>query len=221
MKSKIYNLIILDQSGSMSSICNQAIAGVNETIGTIKADDRKNSEDCEQFISLVAFCGCNTSFIMENVPAQEAKTITQNDYSPCCSTPLYDAMGMSLTKLHNLIKDQKAIASVTIITDGYENASRRYTSDKVKKSIEKHKKHGWEFVFIGANIDAVETAGHFGIGADRAINYCSDNIGTGKVYDAVAKATVAMRCCSEETFEEEMCASFAEVNADFNKRGKR
>lgn len=108
-----------------------------------------------------------------------------------------------------------------IITDGYENASRRYTSDKVKKSIEKHKKHGWEFVFIGANIDAVETAGHFGIGADRAINYCSDNIGTGKVYDAVAKATVAMRCCSEETFEEEMCASFAEVNADFNKRGKR
>lgn len=219
MKSKIYNLIILDQSGSMSSICNQAIAGVNETIGTIKADDRKNSEDCEQFISLVAFCGCNTSFIMENVPAQEAKTITQNDYSPCCSTPLYDAMGMSLTKLHNLIKDQKAIASVTIITDGYENSSREYDHKAVKALIDRLKAEGWMFAYIGADHDVESVS--ISLSIDHHIKFDKSARGTQGMFarERASRSSWSRKCAmlSRMLKDSDDCSAFASNMVKVNK----
>lgn len=157
MKAKIYNLIVLDKSGSMSSISSQAIAGVNETIGTIKADNRKNAEKTEQYISLFTFCGCNAEYVMHNVPAEEAKTIDSRDYMPCCNTPLYDSLGRSLNDLYKLIKDDdNAVASVTIITDGYENSSTEYDHPAIKALIEKLKNDGWLFAYIGADHD-VET----------------------------------------------------------------
>lgn len=180
MKTKIYNLIIVDQSGSMSSICNQAIAGVNETIGTIKADDRKNHENCEQFISLVVFCGCNTTYVMDNVPAQDAKTITTDDYNPCCSTPLYDAMGISLSKLHNEIKKQKAIASVTVITDGYENSSREYDHTAIKTLISRLKDEGWLFAYIGADHDVESVS--ISLSIDHHMEFDKSIDGTQKMF---------------------------------------
>ena len=220
MKHNITELVfILDRSGSMCGLENDTIGGFNSVL-----KEQKNAEG-KAFVTTVLF-DHEILTIHDRINIEDVKPMTEEDYQTRGTTALIDAIGYSIDHIDSIHKyirkeDVPSKTMFVIITDGYENASHRYTSDKVKKSIEKHKKHGWEFVFIGANIDAVETAGHFGIGADRAINYCSDNIGTGKVYDAVAKATVAMRCCSEETFEEEMCASFAEVNADFNKRGKR
>ena len=154
MKAKIYNLIILDKSGSMHSIADLAIGGVNETIGTIKSDDKQNSENSEQFVSLYAFCGCNSGYIMQNVPAEEARVINTKDYMPCCNTPLYDSLGKSLNDLHNLIKDEEnATASVTIITDGYENSSKEYDHPAIKSLIERLKGEGWLFAYIGADHD--------------------------------------------------------------------
>ena len=131
MKAKIYNLIVLDKSGSMHSIADLAIGGVNETIGTIKSDNKQNAENAEQFVSLYAFCRCDSRYIMQNVPAEEATVIDTKDYMPCCGTPLYDSLGKSLNDLYNLIKEDKnATASVTIITDGYENSSKKWSAPK-------------------------------------------------------------------------------------------
>lgn len=154
MKAKIYNLIVLDKSGSMSHISDMAIAGVNETIGTIKTTNTQNAENTEQFVSLYAFCGCQSNYIMQNIPAEEAKVITRDDYMPCCSTPLYDSLGRSLNDLYKLTKDdESAIASVTIITDGYENSSKEYKHSDIKALIERLKSEGWLFAYIGAEHD--------------------------------------------------------------------
>ena len=154
MKAKIYNLIVLDKSGSMHSIADLAIGGVNETIGTIKSDNKQNAENTEQFVSLYAFCRCDSRYIMQNVPAEEATVIDTKDYMPCCGTPLYDSLGKSLNDLYNLIKEDKnATASVTIITDGYENSSTEYDHAAIKSLIERLKGEGWLFAYIGADHD--------------------------------------------------------------------
>lgn len=154
MKAKIHNLIVLDKSGSMHSIANLAIGGVNETIGSIKSDNKQNAETTEQFVSLYAFCGCDSRYIMQNVPAEEAKVIGAEDYMPCCNTPLYDSLGKSINDLYNLIKDdENATASVTIITDGYENSSKEYDHAAIKSLIERLKGEGWLFAYIGADHD--------------------------------------------------------------------
>ena len=154
MKAKIHNLIVLDKSGSMHSIANLAIGGVNETIGSIKSDNKQNAETTEQFVSLYAFCGCDSRYIMQNIPAEEAKVIGAEDYMPCCNTPLYDSLGKSINDLYNLIKDdENATASVTIITDGYENSSKEYDHTAIKSLIERLKGEGWLFAYIGADHD--------------------------------------------------------------------
>ena len=123
----VYNVIILDKSGSMSSIARQAIDGVNETIGSIRSA-QENNPDQKHMVTLVAFCGCEMKVIYDNVPVAEAKTLTDKDYRPCCMTPLYDAVGSTITRIHSLkSSDDNSLALVTIITDGYENASREFT----------------------------------------------------------------------------------------------
>ena len=158
MARKIYNLIILDKSGSMSSIRNEAVAGVNETIGTIKAFV-KNNPDSEQYISLVAFCNCGTDYLLKYAPATSAEPINQRDYNPCCGTPLYDTIGKSCSQLHEMIKNESDVAvSVTIITDGYENSSREWTHQAVKSLIEQYKQEGWLFAYIGADHDVEQVS---------------------------------------------------------------
>lgn len=220
MKNNITELVfILDRSGSMCGLESDTIGGFNSVL-----KEQKNAEG-RAFVTTVLF-DHEILTVHDRIDIEEVKPMTEEDYQTRGTTALIDAIGYSIDHIDSVHKyirreDVPSKTMFVIITDGYENASRRYTSDKVKKSIEKHKKHGWEFVFIGANIDAVETAGRFGIDPERAVNYCPDNIGTGKVYKAVAKATVAMRCCSAEDLDEKVSASFADVNADFNERGRK
>ena len=123
----VYNVIILDKSGSMSSIARQAIDGVNETIGSIKSAQEKNPDE-KHLVTLVAFCGCEQRLIYDNLPVAEVKNLTDKDYRPCCMTPLYDAVGTTITRVHSVkSSDSSSLALVTIITDGYENASQEFS----------------------------------------------------------------------------------------------
>ena len=194
-KTQVYNLVILDKSGSMESIRKEAIDGYNETLGTIRAAQTKHGDTQEQFVSLAAFCGCGIEMIYDKTPIDKAEKLTREKYEPCCVTPLFDAIGSSIKKLKNDIKDiEDAAVLVTIITDGYENASRRYNYETVRKMVEKERdKYGWEFIFLGANMDAIETAGRFGIHADRAATYNVDEKGVELNYKVLSETVACMR----------------------------
>jgi hypothetical protein len=157
MKVNVFNLIILDESGSMSSIEQAATGGLNETVQSIQAAQEKYKGIQEHYVTFVSFNtkGIRTHF--ENRPVSEVGLI--NDYRPIAGTPLYDAMGISLTKLRYQLADKKERNQVliTVITDGYENSSREYTGAMIKKLVEELKALGWVFTYIGANqdVDAV------------------------------------------------------------------
>ena len=158
MKTNVFNVIILDKSGSMSSIARQAVDGVNETIGSIRSAQEKNP-DQEHIVTLVAFCGCELKTIYDNVPVAEVKTLTDKDYNPCCMTPLYDAVGATITRVHALkSRESESLALVTIITDGYENASHEFTLTAIRSLIESYKEQGWQFTYIGAEHDVEQVA---------------------------------------------------------------
>ena len=158
MKTRVFNVIVLDKSGSMSSIARQAIDGVNETIGSIKSAQEKNP-DQEHMVTLVAFCGCEMRSIYDNVPVAEVQPLSDKDYRPCCMTPLYDAIGTTITRVH-AAKSQvsDSLALVTIITDGYENASREYSHAAIRALIESYKEQGWQFTYIGADHDVEQVS---------------------------------------------------------------
>lgn len=169
MSRKIYNLIILDRSGSMSSMRNEAVASVNETIGTIKSFINENP-DSQQTISLVTFCCCSRNYIYDMNDARIADHIKAEDYQPCCGTPLYDAIGEACTRLHKTIENEKdAAVSVTIITDGYENASQEWNHEAIKSLIEQYKKEGWLFAYIGADHDVESVA--FSLSIDNHMKF--------------------------------------------------
>ena len=179
-KAKIFNVIILDKSGSMSSIARQAIDGVNETIGSIRSAQEKNP-DQKHMVTLVAFCGCEMKVIYDNVPVAEAKTLTDKDSRPCCMTPLYDAVGSTITRIHSLkSSDDNSLALVTIITDGYENASREYSGKAIKDLIERYKNEGWMFAYIGADHDVEAVAAQMSI--DNTLVFDKTEAGTREMF---------------------------------------
>ena len=158
-KTQVYNLVILDKSGSMESIRKEAVDGYNETLGTIRAAQLKHIDTQDHFVSLAAFCGCGVEMIYDKTPIKDAENLTPNRYVPCCMTPLYDAIGITIQKLkRDIAKIEDAAVSVTIITDGYENASKEWKGDAIKKLVEDCKKDGWMFAFIGAGEDILKVA---------------------------------------------------------------
>ena len=160
---RIYNLIILDASGSMASIYDQALSGVNETIETIKTAQHDMPE-LLQYLTLVSFSNAGEPLeVMDKLtPIELVAEKTRKDYTLRGMTALYDAIGDSVTELLNTIcEDDKAL--VTIITDGGENDSERWTEHSVKRLIERLKEQGWVFTFIGANQDVVYEAGRVGV----------------------------------------------------------
>ena len=172
----VYNVIILDKSGSMSSIARQAVDGVNETIGSIKSAQEKNP-DQKHIVTLVAFCGCEMKTIYDNGPVAEASPLTDKDYSPCCMTPLYDAVGSTITRVHTLKgNDENSLALVTIITDGYENASREFSLTALKSLIDSYKEQGWQFTYIGADHDVEQVA--FSLHIDHSLQFDKSEEGT-------------------------------------------
>lgn len=155
-----YNLIILDRSGSMQSIRQYAVGAVNETLGTIRSHQKSKSATECSYVTLVEFCGCNRQkVIYNNEPVENCPNITEDDYEPCCSTPLYDAMGIGITQLSKQVKHKRnAAVQVTIITDGYENCSIEYDRYDIAKLIERFKEEGWLFVYMGADHDVASVA---------------------------------------------------------------
>ena len=167
----IHNLIILDESGSMDSIRQAALSGANETIRTI----RKAQEAMPQLRQRLTFVtfdqhgdGKDVRTIIDDEPIEKVRDLTEKDYAPNGCTPLYDAMGMSLNALQPKVKADEHVL-VTIITDGYENASHEYSGMAIKSIVGLLREKGWKFVYIGANQDAVEVA--TGLNIDQAINY--------------------------------------------------
>lgn len=160
MKTRIFNLIILDESGSMLSIKNEAINNVNESLQTILKAQKENP-DQEHYVTFVSFNNRHKT-IWDRIPATEAKTITENDYNPSCSTALYDAMGFSLNKLRPNVADNDRVL-VTIVTDGMENASREYNGNAIKILVDELKAKGWVFAYMGANHDVEAAAAHISI----------------------------------------------------------
>lgn len=181
-KTKIYNLIVLDKSGSMASIRQEAITGLNETLSSIRATQLRFIDTQVHYVSLVAFCSCNIDMIYDAVEIKEAVDLKRNQYSPCCCTPLYDAIGNSVNALKKKIaeSDETASVLVTIITDGYENASKEWTGKAVSKLIEECKEEGWMFSFIGAGEDVLKTAKTLSI--DNTMNWQNTSEGTNEMF---------------------------------------
>lgn len=153
---KIHNLIILDASGSMYSIKNQAVNGFNETVQTIRDAQNKHPEQ-EHSVTLVVFNSSATTTVYDGVPAAQAKDMAPDEYNPNCGTPLFDAMGFSINALR--IKVQKGeTVLVTIITDGEENSSTEFNRNSIKALIDELKAEGWVFTYMGANQDVEKVA---------------------------------------------------------------
>ncbi|WP_297901454.1 vWA domain-containing protein [uncultured Parabacteroides sp.] len=155
MKIKVFNLIILDESGSMQSIKKEAIDSVNETVQTIRFAEKKN-EDQEHCVSLVTF-NDNIKTVYDCVPAKDVKEVTAETYRPDCCTALYDAMGMSLNALRLKVAEDDRVL-VTIVTDGCENSSQEYNGKAIKALVDELKGKGWVFAYIGANQDVEQVA---------------------------------------------------------------
>ncbi|MBR4535169.1 MAG: hypothetical protein IKO62_00750 [Bacteroidales bacterium] len=173
-KTQVYNVVILDKSGSMGSIKSAAVEGFNETLVGIKKAQDKFAETQQHYLSLVAFCGCEMKVLYDKVPVSEAQLLDMNEYQPCCSTPLFDAMGFTLTDIRKHVKDLKdAMVVVTIITDGMENASKEYSVSAVKSLVDELRHEGWTFTYMGANQDAVEVAVTLSIRNARNFDYSS------------------------------------------------
>lgn len=155
MKTRIFNLIIIDESGSMQSIKCEAINSVNETIQTIRAAEKMHT-DQEHYVSLVTF-NSDVKVINDCVAVADVKELTNETYQPDCCTALYDAMGLSVNALRkHVAPDDKVL--VTIVTDGYENASREWNGKAIKALVEQMRGQGWVFAYIGANHDVESVA---------------------------------------------------------------
>ena len=158
-KTQVFNLVILDKSGSKESIRKEAIDGYNETLGAIRAVQLKHMDTQDHYVSLAAFCDCGIDMIYDKTPIKDADKLTKDKYDPCCCTPLFDAIGKTVKKLKADIKGiEDAAVLVTIITDGYENSSKEWTGPAIKKLIDDCKEDGWMFSFIGAGEDVVKVA---------------------------------------------------------------
>lgn len=158
---KVYNLIILDESGSMQLIAKQAVSGLNETFQTI-SNAQKEHQEQQHFISFVTFNSDHIKTVLDRQPVDVSQKINWTEFNPNNCTPLYDAMGKSINELKKYVNDEDVVL-VTIITDGMENASKMYRGSAIKELVSELKKKGWVFAYIGTNQDVDAIAGEMGI----------------------------------------------------------
>ena len=208
-------VFILDRSGSMSGLEGDTIGGFNSLI------EKQKGEAGECYVSTVLFDD-ESEVLHDRVRLSDVPRMTHKDYFVRGCTALIDAIGGAIDYIGNVHRyarpeDVPARTMFVIMTDGYENASRKYSVNDVKIMIEERKKwHGWEFLFIGANIDAVGTAARYGIGRDRAVNYNADSKGTRIVYESVSRLVEDVRMC--EPIKASWCK---DIRKDHEKRGKK
>ena len=216
MKKGLTELVfILDKSGSMGGLESDTIGGYNSML------DKQKAVEGECHITTVLFDN-NYELLHDRIDIKAVSPITEKEYAVGGSTALLDAIGRTIHKIGNAQKhtadDYRAEKVMfIIITDGEENSSREYSAEKVKEQIERQKtKYGWEFVFLGANIDAVEIAGRFGIGADRAVDYLADSEGTNLNFNVMSAAVAEFR--ESSTISD---GHFDEIRKDVKRRGGR
>jgi len=211
MKKNLTELVfILDRSGSMSGLESDTIGGFNAMLA------KQRRMEGEAYVSTVLFD--NESIVIhDRVDIQKVEPMTEEQYSVRGCTALLDAVGKAIHHIGNVHKyareeDRPEHTLFVITTDGMKNASRRYTAEQVRQKIERQKaKYGWEFLFLGANTDAVETARRIGIDKKRAVSYHSDHEGTQLNYEVISEAVSCMRSSAEipekwsERIEEDYC----------------
>ncbi len=216
MKQNLTELVmILDRSGSMHGLEADTIGGFNSMI------DRQRSQEGEALVSTVLF-STDRTVLHDRVPLEKVLPMTAADYRTGGCTALVDAIGCAIHHIGNVHKyarreDVPAHTVFVIITDGMENASCLYSSDQVKRMITRQKeKYGWEFLFLAANLDAVEAAGRYGIDADRAVEFRNDSEGQRLNYRVVGETVTRMR------MEAPLAGDWkAEIEEDFRRRGGR
>ena len=216
MKKNLTELVfILDRSGSMSGLEADTIGGFNAMI------EKQKQEPGQALVSTVLF-DHETLVIHDRVELGKIQPMTQKEYQVRGCTALLDAVGSAIHHIGNVHKyareeDRPEKTLFIITTDGMENASCHYSYDRVRRMIEHEKrKYGWEFLFLGANIDAAKEAARFGIEEDRAANYHADSEGTGLIYEIVNEAICQVRQCSAP-----LSADWkAKLNEDYEKRGR-
>ena len=216
MKKNLTELVfILDKSGSMSGLEKDTIGGYNSML------KKQKEEDGECVITTVLFDN-NYELLHDRIDIRAVNKLTKKDYTAGGSTALLDAIGRTVNKIGNAQQNtaenyRAEKVMFVIITDGEENASKEYSSMQVKKMIQRQKeKYGWDFVFLGANIDAVETAERFGIDVDRAVDYVPDSKGTELNFIAMSEAVSSFRktrSVSENSLDM--------IRKDMKKRGGR
>ena len=216
MKNNITELVfILDRSGSMHGLEADTIGGFNSMLA------KQKEESGKAYVSTVLFDG-ETKVVHDRVDIAEVKPMTDKDYTVGGCTALMDALGGAIKHtefIHKYIRPEDVPENTlfVIITDGMENASQKFTADEVKKAVTRKKEeNGWEFIFLGANIDAVETASRYGISKDRAVDYHCDSKGTQVNFEAVSNAVSQMRCRSSVASD-----WAAPIQSDFKRRKKR
>ncbi len=205
-------VFVLDRSGSMAGLESDTIGGFNGLLNKQKGDEG------EAYVTTVLF-DHEQKLLHDRLPIKEVPEMTDRDYVVRGSTALLDAVGDSISRIemiHKYIRKEDVPAKTlfVITTDGMENSSDKYTAQQVKALISRKTEEGWEFLFLGANIDAVSSAQAIGIKADRAVNYHADTEGTAKNFRAMEKAVSAVR-------KNQPLAASAwrdEVDADFNRR---
>ena len=224
MRKDLTELVfILDRSGSMRGLEADTIGGFNSLV------EKQKEEEGEALISVVLFDDI-TEVLYDRVPVSRIEPMNSSQYYVRGCTALLDAVGGAIHHIGNVHKyareeDRPAKTLFVITTDGMENASRIYTYEKVKQMVEKEKeKYGWEFLFLGANIDAIKTAGRFGIRADRAVNFENDGEGTLLNYRTISNSVSRMRNSQEPTAARAFASAapdWAEdIKKDYKKRHK-
>lgn len=221
MKKGLTEIVfILDRSGSMGGLEKDTIGGYNSMIA------KQKTEEGEALISTVLFDN-QTEVLHDRVPLAKIEPITEKEYFVRGSTALLDAIGGAIHHIGNVHKyareeDVPEKTLFIITTDGMENSSREYTYDKVKKMVERQKeKYHWEFIFLGANIDAVSVANQFGVDRSRAVRYECDSAGTALNYKVMSKMVSCARACGssvemEKAFDSDEMLS--EIRDDYKRR---
>lgn len=223
-KTRIYNLIVLDKSGSMGCIRHAAFSGCNEVLGGIKAAAKKYADTQEHFVSLMLFDTESMPYILDMVPAADVQPMKLEQFVPCAGTPLLDAIGMSLTRLEAQVKThERAIASVTIITDGYENASTEYNAQQIHQLIGRLKeKEGWNFAFMGANQDVTKVSIELNIDVQNAREFEFSHHGAQDAFSAYKEGhldfccamAAADQCISENVSDEDRKKSYRQMMSE-------
>ena len=210
-------VFILDRSGSMSGLESDTIGGFNSMI-----KKQKEETDGNALVSTVLF-DHESIVLHDRIPLTEVKPLTEHDYQVRGSTALLDAVGDAVKHIRNVHKyareeDRPQKTLFVITTDGMENASERYSYKYIKRLIEKQKEqNSWEFIFLGANIDAIEVAGNLGIDARRAVNYHADHRGTAQAFGAIANFASAFAAPTfQSCFEDHSWRK--DIDKDFEER---